>query len=154
MASEQTYMGYKGKTSGSLLDYLNKYDVDQQIVSCALSLVQKLDYSPSVGGVKKKVESKGINSIVVEVTPATAGKGTVKLLDVNSAFSSKWGTPGLSKDMLDYTKRDFLGYKLYIHPDHVSHAKSMQRGIACGKFRVQLLIIPGRGCITLPVSLE
>lgn len=154
MSSEQdaeTYMGHKGKTSSSMIKYLSKYDVDQQIVSGALSFVQKLSYSYKVGNEEKRINPKTVNSIVVEVSPPSSGKGTVKLLDVNSEFKSDKPAPVLNKYMLSYLNRDFLGYKIYIHPEHVEHARKMEAGSAgTDSFIVQLLVIPGRGCITIP----
>lgn len=150
---EHSYMGFKGKTSASLHKYLDKYDIDQQIVSCALSLIQKSGYTCEISGSKKRIEPKSLNSIIIEVSPSSHGKGKVRILDVNNEFTSKWSTPKLSNDMLNYTTRDFLGYKIYFHPEHMKHGQKMYDGVAGNSpFKVQLLIIPGRGCITTPVS--
>ena len=77
-------------------------------------------------------------------------KGTVKLVDVESVAYEE---PKLSPDIKGYGKRTYLGYNIYLHPEHESFSVDIKQGnqLVDINEKVGLMILRNRGCFTFKI---
>lgn len=144
-------MDCKRESSPELIKYLNMIDMQEKIVPLCVRLLNDGYSKGDEDYYDKHHLTPGITYIVVSINTPIIGQveGSAKLIPIDECTAVP---PRITKEMLQYECKQYIGFKIYVHPDHMDFSKSILKTDTEHVIKVGFMMVAGRGVITFKVD--
>lgn len=125
------------------------FDIPSDLIAAFISLMINGKCESHKAFYKNHTRINGALYASVEINlPLDRSKrGSISLISIED---SEYAEPQLSADIKNYAKMTYLGYNVYLHPEHASFSRTIDRGGQTADVveRVGIFIVVGRGCFS------